>query len=44
MMSKYADFAAKAGDLDTDAMSAADYAYYMEVMARVNAKLLTAAY
>ena len=44
MMSKYADFAAKAGDLDTDAMSAADYAYYMEVMARVNAKMLTAAY
>lgn len=44
MMTKYADFAEKADAYDSDTMSAADSAYYLEVMTRVNAKLAKVAY
>lgn len=44
MMTKYADFAEKADAYDSDTMSPADSAYYLEVMTRVNAKLAKVAY
>ena len=42
MMSKYADFAQKVDAYNTDEMSAADAAYYLEVIDRVNQKLINA--
>ncbi len=39
LMSKYADFAAKADAYDAETMSDADSTYYIEAMARINAKL-----
>ncbi|MGI6221097.1 MAG: DUF6591 domain-containing protein [Coriobacteriales bacterium] len=42
-MEKYADAAAKIEAMDTDNMSEADYAYYLEVTARVEQKLLNVA-
>ena len=44
MMAKYADFAEKADAYNPDTMSAADSAYYLEVMNRVNVKLAKVAY
>jgi len=44
MLTKYADFAGKAEAYDSDTMSDADRAYYLEVMARVEAKLAKVAY
>lgn len=51
MMTKYADFmseyATTMSDLekiDEESLSTADYAYYAEVMARINSKLLTVTY
>ena len=41
MLEKYEDFAAKADRYDTDKMSPADLDYYLEVMNRVNQKLLS---
>lgn len=43
MMQQYADFAEKLGQYDTDKMSAADSAYYLEVTTRVAKKLYAAA-
>ena len=40
LLTKYSKFAAEAEALDTSNMSSADYAYYIDVMARVNKKLL----
>lgn len=42
MMAKYAEFAKAIEKYDTDKMSPADRAYYLEVMARVNKKLTDA--
>ena len=39
MLAKYTEFAEKAEALDQDNMSAADSAYYLEVITRVNGKL-----
>lgn len=44
MLTKYADFAEKADAYETETMSAADNEYYLEVMTRVNEKLLQVAY
>lgn len=44
MMAKYADFAEKADAYNPDTMSAADSAYYLEVMNRANVKLAKVAY
>lgn len=44
MMAKYYDFAEKTEAYDSDTMSAADSAYYLEVMTRVNIKLEKVAY
>ena len=44
MMTKYADFAEKVDAYDSDTMSAADSAYYLEVTTRVNTKLAKVAY
>jgi len=44
MMTKYADFTKKAEAYDSETMSAADSAYYLEVMTRINAKLAKVAY
>ncbi len=43
MMQEYSDFAAKIDAIDEDSLSTSDYAYYMEVMTRVNKKLLEVA-
>ena len=40
MMAEYAELAAELEEWDTDEMSAADLAYYLEVTARVEARLL----
>ncbi len=42
MMEKYSDFAEKIDKYDSDEMSAADAAYYLEVTTRVSQKLLKA--
>lgn len=42
MMSKYADFAQKVDAYNADEMSVADAAYYLEVIDRVNQKLINA--
>lgn len=42
-LQRYSDFISKTDALDTDDMSAADYAYYLEVTTRVSKKLLEAA-
>lgn len=39
MMARYADMAERLDDIDEDSLSAEDYAYYMEVMGRVTARL-----
>lgn len=39
IMSRYSDYMAKVEKLDTDSMSAADYAYYIDVTSRVTKKL-----
>lgn len=39
MMARYADMAEQLEDIDEDSLSADDYAYYMEVMGRVTARL-----
>ncbi|MDO4976729.1 MAG: hypothetical protein Q4E53_05640 [Eubacteriales bacterium] len=39
-MTKYADAMEKMDEVDEDGLSTADYAYYIEVMARVQKKLL----
>lgn len=44
MMQQYAEFTEKAESYDTEEMSAADAAYYSEVVNRVNQKLLAVAY
>jgi hypothetical protein len=44
MLSRYQDFAEKAEKYDTDKMSDADSKYYLEVMTRINAKILQVAY
>lgn len=51
MMTKYADFMSKYATtmsdlekIDEESLSTADYAYYAEVMARINSKLLTVTY
>ena len=41
-MQRYSDFAKAANELETDKMSSADYAYYIDVTARVSKKLLEA--
>jgi uncharacterized membrane protein YgaE (UPF0421/DUF939 family) len=43
MLAKYAEFSKKADAYNTDEMSAADAAYYLDVMNRVNKKLADAA-
>ncbi len=43
MMQRYADFASQIEALDTDSMSTADYAYYIEVTSRCSQKLLSVA-
>ncbi len=40
MLSKYSDFDTKVRNLDTTNMSAADYAYYLEVVTRVEKRML----
>ena len=40
LMSKYAEFATKVDGYNEDNLSAADYKYYIDVMARVNKKLI----
>ena len=40
MLQKYEEFAAKAEKYDTDTMSPADAAYYLEVMTRIEKKML----
>ena len=42
MLQKYTDFSAKIEAMDTNNMSKADYAYYIEVTSRVSQKLLEA--
>ena len=42
MMSKYADFAQKVDAYNADGMSVTDAAYYLEVIDRVNQKLINA--
>ena len=39
-LQKYTDFAAKIEKMDTNSMSSADYAYYIEVTSRVAQKLI----
>ena len=41
-MQRYSDFAKAANELETDKMSSADYAYHIDVTARVSKKLLEA--
>ena len=43
MLAKYASFTEKLDRYDSDTMSAADSAYYLEVVTRVNQKLTAAA-
>ncbi len=43
MLTRLANFADKINGMDTNSMSAADYAYYMEVVTRVEKKMLTVA-
>ena len=38
-MTKYADYMKKLDDIDENNLSAADYAYYIEVQARITKKL-----
>ena len=40
-LQRYSDYMQKIDDIDTDSLSAADYAYYIEVTSRVSQKLLT---
>ena len=42
MMQKYADFAEKLDQYDSDNMSTADYKYYIEVTTRCTQKMLEA--
>lgn len=39
MMTSYADWVSKIDDIDEDALSASDCAYYLEVQGRVTQKL-----
>ena len=43
MMREYSEFTSKVNKVNTDELSAADYAYYIEVTTRVNKKLATVA-
>ena len=43
MLAKYASFTEKLDRYNSDTMSAADSAYYLEVVTRVNQKLTAAA-
>lgn len=40
MLTKYAEMTEAMDDIDTDSLSTADYAYYIEVTARISTKLL----
>lgn len=42
-MTKYADIMEKMGGIDADNLSTAEYAYYIDVMARIEKRLLEAA-
>lgn len=42
LMADYASFAEKIDEIDEDALSAEDYAYYVEVMSRVSQKMILA--
>lgn len=42
MLSRYADFSQKIGSYNTDEMSAADAAYFLEVTSRIDQKLINA--
>jgi hypothetical protein len=42
MLTKYAEMTEAMDDIDTDSLSTADYAYYIEVTARIYVKLLEA--
>lgn len=43
MMTRYSDMMQSMDDIDENSLSAADYAYYLEVTGRINAKLLSVA-
>lgn len=42
-LNRYAETMDKLNDIDEDSLSVADYAYYIDVMARINKKLLEVA-
>ena len=42
MLSRYADFSQKIDSYNTDEMSAADAAYFLEVTSRIDQKLINA--
>ncbi|MGM9614209.1 MAG: DUF6591 domain-containing protein [Oscillospiraceae bacterium] len=42
LMADYASFAEKMDEIDEDALSAPDYAYYVEIMSRVSQKMILA--
>lgn len=44
LLQQYSEFAQQVDDLDTSNMSAADYAYYIEVTSRCSEKLLSVSY
>jgi hypothetical protein len=40
MLTKYAEMTKAMNDIDTNSLSSADYAYFIEVTARISVKLL----